>query len=175
MAPPFSHLRCEQRRVTCVDGSIGDFAVFKAPTQNLGHRAPGLALWLFLAEPRRCAWGRAGLSLRASRPPRGILRRYRRLAYFHPLLSAFAESVVRKWPNDSVFLLCYCFMDRPKTRTARFRVSSWSNQSLQANRRSILPASNRTRTGDTMIKTNTLSMAVFALLVNSTVLLSLSM
>jgi hypothetical protein len=106
MAPPFSHLRCEQRRVTCVDGSIGDFAVFKAPTQNLGHRAPGLALWLFLAEPRRCAWGRAGLSLRASRPPRGILRRYRRLAYFHPLLSAFAESVVRKWPNDSVF----CFV-----------------------------------------------------------------
>jgi len=101
--------------------------------------------------------------------------RYRRLSYFHLLLSIFAESVIRQWSNDSVFLRCYCFMDRPKKRTARFRVSSWSNRSLQANRRSISPASNRTRTGDTMIKTNTLSMAVFALLVNSTVLLSLSM
>ena len=52
-------------------------------------------------------------------------------------------------------------------------VSSWGNRSLQANRRSISPGF-RTRTGDTMIKINTLSMAVFALLANSAVLLSLS-
>jgi hypothetical protein len=68
-------------------------------------------------------------------------RRYRGLPYFHLLLSIITESVIRKGRTIVFFCVVIVSWIARRNEQLGFRVSSWSNRSLQANRRSISPAS----------------------------------
>jgi hypothetical protein len=94
-------------------------------------------------------------------------------SYFHLLLSIFSESVIRRWSND--IFLRYCFMDARRNERLGIGFQAGAISLSAKHAINFSPGPNRTRTGDAMIKTNILSMAVFALLVNSAALLSLSM